>query len=207
MAKRFDYKKLFEVPRAPVVYASDEAEIEAVARGKKPIAYYAAALDEAEDLVRAAYKHDLLVVAAAAEQLFVTPPGELWRVPAIRTLLDAGGDWSERDEEQLGVLLGYTPAQRRAWLAFQRHQRAAYGAATLYMLTDDPTTLFDYPDHVIKRTARGVSRVAIDWEVAPKLIDYTKQGVRTVKLDDKRADLATRGLRSKVQVLANGVWT
>jgi hypothetical protein len=64
---------------------------------------------------------------------------ELWRVPAIAALWEAvleDGAWSDAAERQLGLLLGYSARERRAFLAGLRHRVAAWGARTVYTLLD-----------------------------------------------------------------------
>lgn len=64
---------------------------------------------------------------------------ELWRVPAIAALWEAAledGAWSDAAERQLGLLLGYSARERRAFLAGLRHRVAAWGARTVHALLD-----------------------------------------------------------------------
>lgn len=146
---------LFETSLRPLdpslrIYRSDEAALDAVAAGRKPIWYVPAIRSELGEWQGLASARGLACtvidepsVARAREpqpvSVFVARPEELWRVPALQTLWKAAastGAWSDAAEEQMGDLLGYTPKQRARWIAMQRHASPAWGSKTLYAVVD-----------------------------------------------------------------------
>jgi hypothetical protein len=145
--------KFIEDKRRPV-YKTVAAELDAVAKGKKPLSFFATD--------RRGYDEDLAEIQAAARKrtltVTVVPRGRATSArdnqdidifvhrtetdPARRTVhernVKALGEllqrspWSFDHEAKLGELLGYSPAQRSAWLAAEHHARPAFGVITLY---------------------------------------------------------------------------
>ncbi|MCB9560703.1 MAG: hypothetical protein H6709_20510 [Kofleriaceae bacterium] len=160
MAKpRLDLTALFEptaaAPRAAAIpYRSLDAELDAVRRRAKPIAWFASSRDDLADggdvaaLIGPALDRGLAAIVHPDDASGAVPGydgvgvavlhlDQAWRVQALRALWAtalAHGGWTDAAEDQLGALLGYTPAQRAAWLADVRHRQAAWGCTTIYTL-------------------------------------------------------------------------
>jgi hypothetical protein len=134
------------------------SELEAVQAGRKAIAMFPLArpgevpADDAflRRLLGAATARGLGVLVEPDAQpplagvprgviAFAIAPGEGWRVPALAVLWRAAresGAWSDAAERQQSDLLGYSAAERAAWLAELRHRAAGWGARTVYALLD-----------------------------------------------------------------------
>lgn len=124
--------------RRKPVYKTLAAELDAVARKKKTISYFATDQDGLREdhaiIEAAAAKKDLEVNVAKRGDvidIFVHRVGDFRRVQEMLVALSKK-PWTFEHEENLGILLGYTPAQRKAWLAAERHARPAFGVLTLY---------------------------------------------------------------------------
>lgn len=135
MAKRFDPATLFERWRHdPTIhpYRTDAAELAAVRAGAKPMSMFHVDLEPGA-------RTRGLVVERQGERVYVARPEERWRIPAHvalwETALEAG-PWCDQSEALEGYLLGYTRAQRRAWIAHVRQRQAAWGSPTVYTLLD-----------------------------------------------------------------------
>ncbi len=166
MRGRFELSRLFEARldedrRRAAPYRTLAAELDAVRARTKAISMFPLARPGAEPaddaflraLVRAATARGLGVLvqpgepgelaglprAARGVTAYALPLDQIWRVPAIAALWETaleGGAWSDAAERQLGLLLGYSERERRAWIAQLRHRIAAWGARTIYTLLD-----------------------------------------------------------------------
>ena len=135
---------LFITEKRKPIYATAGAEIAAIARGVKTIAFFASeARDLDEDLppiTKHALRHGLVVTIAPRGEgvdLFVHRPGA--RIAPLQKLLSAA-PWTFAREARLGRLLGYSAAQRATWMAAERHAYAAYGGVTHYALLPTGTS-------------------------------------------------------------------
>lgn len=163
---RFALSRLFEARldedrRKAAPYRTLAAELDAIRARRKAISMFPLARPGAEPaddaflraLVRAAAARGLGVLiqpgepgelaglprAARGVTAYALPLDQIWRVPAIAALWEAvleDGAWSDAAERQLGLLLGYSARERRAFLAGLRHRVAAWGARTVYALLD-----------------------------------------------------------------------
>ncbi|MFN0249982.1 MAG: hypothetical protein ACKV2T_24075 [Kofleriaceae bacterium] len=138
--------------RTPV-YTTLAAELDALARGKKPISFFATDarglagdLREIEPLAK---KRGLVVTVAKrsnqeagplrsvtgerrnATDIFVHRVGGEALIAPLQDVLSRS-PWSFEHEASLGELLGYSPKVRKAWLAAERHARPAFGVMTMY---------------------------------------------------------------------------
>jgi hypothetical protein len=148
---KFDPSTLFEPwkpGRAKHAYRSPAAELDAVASGAKGMSKFSFPREvltsrdaEYVEILTLALARDLVValrrVNDRSVQVYVARAEELWRVPAHHALWETaltGGAWSDAAEMQESFLLGYSAAQRTAWLAEKRDESAAWGAPTVYAL-------------------------------------------------------------------------
>lgn len=129
--------KFVEDRRTPV-YKTLGAELDAIARGKKPISFFATdreGLDEDLASIKpAADKHKLVVTVKRRGKvidLFVHLPKKAHLVPHVQKVL-SHTPWTFNAEQVLGGMLGYTRTQIRAWTKAERHARPAFGVLTLY---------------------------------------------------------------------------
>ena len=123
--------------RTPV-YKTLASELAAIARGTKRLSFFAtdraglaADLAEIEPL---AGKRGLVTTVATrkgAIDIFVHRAESARWIPSLQALLSSS-PWSFDHEAALGKLLGYSAADRKAWLAAERHARPAFGVLTLY---------------------------------------------------------------------------
>jgi len=238
---KFDPRALFEataMPHRPRRYQQLADELAAVARGGKPVAYVAMeheaiASREFHELYALAATHELAVVIDPGEEMarvFALRHGDMWRVPALRTLFASAftdGAWSHAAEAQLAALLGYTDKEIAAWLAHHRWNMVAWGWKTIYTVLDaaqraqverlgqrafgdalDGATVFAHAqshDLVRRPTVpRGLTlaRAALRPEVATKLLD-TKRGAVVSGIVRGSIDAA---LGASIQLLVANRW-
>jgi hypothetical protein len=128
----------FVADKRPPIYKTLAAELDAIRDGKKAISYFATDRDGLHEdhavIQKAADKRELEVSVAKrgeAFDIFVHRANTAKRVPQLLVALSRK-PWSFEHEATLGKLLGYTPAQRKAWLAAEHHARPAFGVLTLY---------------------------------------------------------------------------
>src|SRR5262249_9804932 len=129
---RMDLSRLFEKRRwDPKLfpYKSWRAELDALARGRKGMSIFSCTVTELErgtwnDVLVQALRRKLVFAIANSELgargacIYVARPDQLWRVPAHRALWATAfmtGPWSSSSEALEGLLLGYTPAERKRW--------------------------------------------------------------------------------------------
>lgn len=152
MPAKFDPGSLFvryRHPRALVPARSLSRELARVAARTKavyftgyPIACFERGERELGELLRIAARDDLSVVlrprTSGECDVFVLPIDQSWRVAAhdalLEAALDSGERWSAAAEAHQSLLLGYSKAQRRQWLAYHAQLRAAWGGKTVYAL-------------------------------------------------------------------------
>lgn len=230
----FDPARLFERPRSPRGVSSDAVELDAVAAGKKPMAMFVGDDDEVAQWSAHAGTRNLVATCHADPKLgevhvFVTRADQLWRIPAYLALWETAfvdGRWSDAAENLASFLLGYSKAERKAWLARQRHAFPAWTAATVYALLTDPeravieglgrrcfgsqpVTLFTRRDGVLKASAvtqlpRGqtLARAGLDVATAHRLL-----GTATTRaLTTKQVATVNAAMLSNVQFLTKSGW-
>ena len=234
MVKRFAPARLFERPRSPRAVTSDAAELDAVAAGKKPMAMFVGDDDEVAQWSALAGARNLVATHHADPKLgevhvFVTRSDQLWRIPAYLALWETAfvdGRWSDGAENLASYLLGYSRAERKAWIAQQRQAFPAWTSATVYaVLTDDERavieglgrrcfgaqriTLFTHRDGVLKASAFGqlprdttLARAGVDVAVAQRL--FGTATTRAVTITQVRTINAA--LLSNVQFLTKSGW-
>lgn len=243
---------LFET-RKPLrgIYRSWRAEIEAVAAGKKGIAsygYFAAHISDNRgaltylEIVLDAFARGLLVVlhpvpkrpfADLVFDLYVTRPGELWRVPAQRTFDEERlVAWEDATTMYQSALLGYTHTQTRRFVV-ELEQRELWRDATYVLLTKDQVARvnalgrrgFDDIEKlelfrhragqlrrdVRKRIPRGLTLAAFHHAEHAWLFPEwsTRRGRRhlfTARVDRTRAPRLHNGLRSAIRFLGPRGW-
>lgn len=235
----FDPARLFESPRLPRA-PSDASELDAVAAGKKAMSMFVSSSDpdELAEWVALAAARNLVVTFHADPTLdethvFVARSDQQWRIPAYLALWETAfvdGRWSDASENLAGHLLGYTKAQRKAWIAAQHQAFPAWTAVTVYALisaeerarvealgrrcfgTDaelQGMSVFIQRGGVLRRTALSViprdhtlARVGLDLDAARALF-----GTATTRAMTKRlaATLNSR-LLSNVQFLTKSGW-
>ncbi len=134
--KSSDWK--FTTDQRKPVYKSLAAELDAVKAGKKAISFFATDrsgldddLGEIEPLATKRGLRKTVAKRKGAIDIFVHRDDEESRIAPLQRLLSQS-PWSFEHEAKLGELLGYTAAQRAAWLAAERHARPAFGVLTLY---------------------------------------------------------------------------
>ncbi len=124
-------------------------EIRSVADNSKRMSMVLAPDDERRDglcaqLIREANDKGLLAVIHKEEsgggeiRLFVTSPGETWRVPAYLSMKRAFRDcsWSDGAEFLEGILLGYSEDQMVSWIEAHRRKRVGWSGPTCYFIMD-----------------------------------------------------------------------
>lgn len=137
---KFDPARLFE-PRKPPkpLYPTIRAELDAIRTHKKKMSVIGVTPEQVVDgdsyyfeILELAFERGLAVVLQSESskglprnkvphpRVFVARPEELWRVPAILTSYAAG--WSTATEIQRSLLLGYTPAQCKRYMAWQQQR-------------------------------------------------------------------------------------
>jgi hypothetical protein len=174
----------FVVDRRTPVYKTLAAELDAIRRGTKSISYFATDRDGlAEDLAHIqplADKRDLRVTVAkrgSSIDIFVHRANDAKRVPPLLAALSQT-PWSFAHEAKLGTLLGYTAAQRKAWMAAEHHARPAFGVLVLYGAIGVgygvPNWWWTQPGQVVARDAKRrkgerLYRVGVDPRYAKKL--------------------------------------
>jgi len=247
MPKRFDAATLFEgwKPR-PDLHPTDEASLDAVRAGKKGMAMFvssAASLadgDFAHWLKLAAPRGLVVTVHADDKQahVFISRPEELWRVPAYLALWNTAfvdGRWSDASENLAGDLLGYTKAQRKAWLEARREETPAWTCATVYALLDrsqrevvetvgkccfGPTDEIEGLSLFLQRGGElsskafarlpadhTLARVGLAWDAATQIFGASsKPGLVTKRLSNRLIPKLDDGLRSNVQFLTRAGW-
>lgn len=129
--------KFVDDRRTPV-YKTLAAEFDAIARGKKPISFFATDRDGLEEdldaIEPAAVKRGLVVTVARRGRvidLFVHLPKKAFLVPRVQKVL-SHTPWTFNAEQVLGGVLGYTRTQLDAWMKAERHARPAFGVLVLY---------------------------------------------------------------------------
>lgn len=156
VSRAFDLASLFDRVRfvdrlAP--YRTVAAELDAVVSGKKGISRISWSLQSiaeyGEDFAKfltMAFDRRLVVlldeyykhrVPYREPTIYVLRLDQMWRVPALNALRDTAlvdGAWSFSSAAQESLLLGYTPQQRKAWLAGLRHERPVYGCNVVFTL-------------------------------------------------------------------------
>ena len=257
----FDPSVLFEKqafwvhPPKRQPYPTDEAELDAVASRRKAMSMYSWTRDylrtrEFAWVTKQVLDRGLMLVLdpdesnAAVPQLlqgvqgFILHHDQAWRIPAYRVLWETAfesGRWSDSAEAQMSLLLGYTKAERRAWLEQQRWRQAAWGCVTAYTLLtaeqraavetlgrrcfgQNTMTLIHHAElHLMKRNASAlvpkhltIARVGIERGFAGKLLGYSNRRKRTVivstTVSASRAKSLNAALRSNVQFLGPKGW-
>jgi hypothetical protein len=156
VSRAFDLASLFDRTRfvdrlAP--YSTYAAELDAVASGKKGISRIGWSLRNIADygkdfakLLEMAFDRRLVVLLEEYRKhpaphreprVYILRLDQIWRVPALNALWDTAfvsGSWSFSSEAQESLLLGYTPSQRKAWMAAMRHERPAQGCNVVFTL-------------------------------------------------------------------------
>lgn len=134
--------KIFEPYRPVRAFKSLADELDAIARGDKPISWFASErkkVDSNADLkpiTRAALDRGLAVTLAPRDtlvDLFIHFAAAARRITPLQTLL-ARSPWTFTLEAELSRQLGYAPKQRTAWIAAEKHRVPAYGCVTLYAI-------------------------------------------------------------------------
>ncbi len=135
--KKIHNWKFVDDKRTPV-FKTLATELDAIARGKKPISFFATdRRGFAEDLAEIeppAKKRGLAVTVITRKgttNIFVHRAENAALVGPLQKHLSQS-PWTFEHEATLGELLGYTPAQRSAWLAAERHARPGFGLITMY---------------------------------------------------------------------------
>jgi hypothetical protein len=192
--------------RPPRVYRTLGAELDAIAAGDKPISFFASDRAEVErgaDLIpiaRAAFDRGLVLTLAprgkrrdASLDLFVHTVAQARRIGPLQALL-ARSPWSFALEAQLGRQLGYSPAQRAAWLAAERHARSAFGCVMFYALVPRFTGVLVHDTLAFVRPGEVVSATAFDTLAAGiTMVRFAvAQPAATRLLDGERAVLLPR---------------
>lgn len=221
---------LFERPRPPRAVITDAAELDAVAAGRKAMSLF---IGDDDGIAELAMARNLIVTTHADPRLgelhvFVTRADQLWRIQAYLALWETAfvdGRWSDGAENLAGYLLGYSAAQRKAWLAQQRQAIPAWTAATVYALVTDAQrelieslgrrclppglTLFTRRGEVLKASAfaklpRGqtLARAGLEIAAANKLFGTATSRALTVK----QAPAINAALLSGVQLLTKTGW-
>ena len=142
--------KFVEDRRTPV-YKTLAAELDAIVQGKKALSFFATDREGlAEDLASiqpSARSRGLTVAVVPRGRAKSDQPIDLFvhrtdlaparrvarerRIVALQTLLSQS-PWTFDHEASLGELLGYSRAQRTAWLLAEHHARPGFGVLTLY---------------------------------------------------------------------------
>ncbi len=224
--------RLFERLR-PEPHHDDEASLDAVARGTKGMSMFVSSEGDLPHWVVLAAKRSLVVALHVDGtspkdpiHVFLAKPEELWRVPAYLALWNTAfvdGRWSDASENLAGHLLGYTKAQRKAWLAARRHAQPAWTCATIYAVLSaeqrdvvealgrrcfgaDRVTLFRHRG-TLKPTAfaqiprdHTLARAGLASEVADRLFG-SKDSTKTLS-----ATRINAALRSNVEFLTRSGW-
>lgn len=133
-------------------YPTERSELEAVADGRKGMSvtsFLSSDIDSDADSYSefrsAAAGLGLCVVLHAAESsferrfdrtyVFALRTSELWRVPAYLTLMSVmrdGHGWSRGQDHALGLVLGYSEPQIKAWIEEQERLGVFGGGRALY---------------------------------------------------------------------------
>jgi len=219
MTRKLDPAALFETWKRDArldPFPTWKAHLDAVRAGTKGMSIFDLTVgelggEEARELMRLAFERDLVAVLQRDDHVFVARPEELWRIPACLALWKTAfedGRWSDAAEAQMSLLLGYTDAQRRAWLAAQRARHAAWGSPTVYAILTadqrravvatgkrvlvDGMRLFHPGDRVLKRDA---------FRKLPAGATLARVAVRELVTDSADAALA-----SNVQFLTRSGW-
>jgi hypothetical protein len=136
-SKKVHSWKFVEDSRTPV-YKTIAAELDAIARGKKPISFFATdtrgLAGDRREIEPLAKKRGLVVTIAkrkTATDIFVHRTGDEALVAPLQETLSRS-PWSFEHEASLGEQLGYSPKERTAWLAAEYHARPAFGVITMY---------------------------------------------------------------------------
>lgn len=129
--------KFVDDKRTPV-YKTDAAELDAIAKGKKPISFFATDRtgldDDLAEIEPLAKKRGLTTTVSKrkdAIDIFVHREDGARLIPPLQALLSKS-PWSFEHEASLGTLLGYSPKQSKDWLAAEHHARPGFGVLTLY---------------------------------------------------------------------------
>jgi hypothetical protein len=245
-----DLSRLFERRRwDPKLfpYKSWRAELDALARGRKGMSIFGCTLKELErggydDVLTQSLRRNLVFAIANSELgarsacIYIARPDQLWRVPAHLALWATAvttGPWSSSSEALEGLLLGYTPAERKRWLAARRERYAGERGANVYTLLTpaqkqgivatgnrylgdtSKLTVFAHVEqrNVDRRTAqrllKGVTmgRFALDWAFYDRLFkSSSKRGVVTASIPSKLAPTFHAAVHSNVQFLTRRGW-
>ncbi len=230
----FDPARLFERPRPPRALTSDRSELDAVVAGKKPMAMFVGDDDEVAQWSALAGARNLVATCHSDPKLgevhvFVTRADQLWRIAAYLALWETAfvdGRWSDAAENLASFLLGYSKAERKAWLGQQRQAFPAWTAATVYALVSDaerevieelgrrcfgsqPVTLFTRRDGVLKASAfmqlpRGqtLARAGLEVATAHRLFGTATKRTPTTK----QVATVNAAMLSNVQFLTKSGW-
>lgn len=179
-------------------------ELDAIKAGRKPLSFFASdreAIEDGSDLIpimRAAFDRGLAVVAAPrgdTTDLFVVRPEHLARVSQFQAFLAKQTRWSFSVEDQQSRLLGYSKAERAAWMKQLRASHIELGMTTVYAIGD---RLF------AKRPAGAkVLRYGIDGRTYAKVFGRSSE----VTLTKARKKTFLAGVLAGPEVLGPRGWT
>jgi hypothetical protein len=156
MTRRFHPRSLFGPWARPNLspYGSEASVLDAVRDRKKALLYTGVqftSLAEGDPsfakLLEGAFNRGLSVVIDNQDgmprrhwcpDVYVMHLDQAWRVPAHRALRDTAfvddGRWTLSAEAQQSLLFGYTAAERKRWIAWQRQAYATRTSLGLYVL-------------------------------------------------------------------------
>lgn len=222
--------RLFEPLSRPSSLAS---ELDEIRDGKKTLGFYASERSVVEDgsdlipVMRGAFQRGLavsLVPRGTRVDIFVLHPQQSWRIPAFEAFVASTVQWSWDAEEQQGVLLGYSAAQRARHIAHLRESRIGFGFLTVYAVMPatqvtpalDATTVF-FPREPARITPRvlaqlpratRVVRVGIASSAVSRLFGDARQWGRIIekKLDRRSATHLANAMVTPVEVLGRRCW-
>jgi hypothetical protein len=211
--RHFDPLALFERTvgawRGP--YPKETDELDAVAAGKKAMSMFAwepaGGGAELLEMLDRAFARGLTVAldrsSDKAVRVFVLQQDQMWRVPAYtmhwRSTFEHG-KWTQAAEAHASALLGYTLAEREAWLQRLHWMQVGWGCKTIYTLLGDEqrsrvdelghrafgaleatTFFFHRSDHVLRKTAHKIvpssatlARVGVEHAFAASLFQMPK---------------------------------
>jgi len=227
-------------------YRSWRAELDAVAAGRKGMSTDWSELRDLGVGVAPALARGLVVVVAGpdletrggapAARIYIARPDQLWRVPAHLALWETAfvaGPWTKPSEAMEGLLLGYTPQQRKQWLAERQERYAGESGANVYALLTrsqkdavvavgkrylpdacELTVFAHESDFLLKPNAAKhapagttLARFGLDWRLYRRLfVAKARRGVITATVPTKLAPAFHAAMRSNVQFLTRRGW-
>lgn len=144
---------LFE-PRS-FLFGGEDAELRAVAAGRKALAWYPMNREQAEErtdldeFVEAARELGLSILVVPRQEevvhpkapdrdVFIFKEAASWRVEAFRVARDMPGNyqWSDSSEYMSSVFLGYAPEDCERWIERCRYNRLGWRGQTVLGLCD-----------------------------------------------------------------------